>query len=252
MPKPLPWVEPHESLPDPLSALDEPPGLVAAGLDLSTARLEEAYTNGLFPWFNEGQPVLWWSPDPRMVLYTDELHLSHSLRKKLRKIEKRPDNDATGHWTITTDLAFDAVMHGCAQRGTDQVQETWINPAMHEVYRQWHALGVAHSIEVWASGVLIGGLYGVALGRVFFGESMFSRATDGSKVALVYLVRYLQQQSIPLIDCQMQTDHLARLGARPISRKAFLAHVRVAVKQSAPTWPAGQLHLDGTVTPTMV
>ena len=249
MSKSLPWVEPHEKLPDPSSALDEPDGLVAAGLDLSTTRLEEAYSNGLFPWFSEGQPVLWWSPDPRMVLYTDELHLSHSLRKRLRQIEKHSADDTTRHWTITTDLAFDAVMQGCAQRGTDQVQDTWINPAMCEVYRHWHAQGVAHSIEVWASGALIGGLYGVALGRVFFGESMFTRATDASKVALVYLIRYLQQQSVPLIDCQMQTEHLGRLGGRPIPREKFLAHVRVATQQAPLNWPTGQLHFDGTVTP---
>lgn len=246
----LTWVEPHDSLPDPTLALDEPAGLVAAGLDLSTTRLEEAYRNGMFPWFSDGQPVLWWSPDPRMVLYTDEIHISHSLKKKLRQIEKRSADDVARHWTISTDLAFDSVMQGCAQRGTDQAQDTWINPAMFEVYRQWHHLGVAHSIEVWSNGALVGGLYGVALGRVFCGESMFSRATDASKVALVYLARYLQKQSVKLIDCQMQTEHLARLGARPITRDAFLTHVRAASKQATPDWLAGQLAFDGTVTQT--
>lgn len=247
MSRALVWVQPHEQLPDASLALTDPPGLVAAGLDLSTARLQEAYQKGIFPWFSDGQPVLWWSPDPRMVLYTDELHLSHSLKKRLRQIQTKSEGDLTHGWKVTTDLAFESVMRGCAQRGTDIIQDTWINKAMCQVYSDWHLQGSAHSIEVWSNQTLIGGLYGVSLGRMFFGESMFSRSTDASKVALVYLVRFLHQQGVELIDCQMQTKHLASLGAREVTRQTFLEHVKLAVRQGPVHWPAGQLELAETV-----
>lgn len=244
MSRELVWIQSHERLPDASTAMTDPPGLVAAGLDLSTARLQEAYQKGIFPWFSEGQPVLWWSPDPRMVLYTDELHISHSLKKRLRQVQKNVGTESHAGWTVTTDLAFESVMQGCAQRGTDTPQDTWINQAMHQAYSDWHQLGFVHSIEVWHNKALIGGLYGVSLGTMFFGESMFTRATDASKVALVYLVHFLRQQGVKLIDCQMQTAHLERLGAREVSRQSFLEHVQTAVQQTPLRWPAGRIYLD--------
>lgn len=243
MNEPLRWIEANEPLPGASSALTDPPGLVAAGLDLSTERLDEAYRKGIFPWFSDGQPVLWWSPDPRMVLYTDELHLSHSLKKRLRQIERDPLPTIT----VTTDLDFDAVMKGCAQRGTDDSQETWITDVMRQAYHHWHHAGAAHSIEVWFEQTLVGGLYGVCLGRMFFGESMFSRHTDASKIAMVYLVRFLKKQGVTLIDCQMQTDHLARLGAREIERTAFLTHVTQAVTEPGIPWLPGHLNAMGEI-----
>jgi leucyl/phenylalanyl-tRNA--protein transferase len=253
MTHPLPWVQVDEPLPDASLALSEPPGLVAAGLDLSTARLNEAYRKGIFPWFSDGQPVLWWSPDPRMVLYTDELHLSHSLKKRLRQIERSPASQSlkasscsTG-MVVTTDMAFDAVLEGCAQRGTDRPQDTWITSPMADVYRQWHRQGAVHSVEVWSGQQLVGGLYGVCLGHMFFGESMFSRVSDASKIALSYLVRFLSAQGVRLIDCQMQTGHLARLGAREIPRTTFLEHLSKAVTLAPLRWPAGRLTLSGKI-----
>jgi leucyl/phenylalanyl-tRNA---protein transferase len=242
MTHPLPWVQAHEPLPNAACALSDPPGLVAAGLDLSTKRLNEAYRKGIFPWFSDGQPVLWWSPDPRMVLFPNELHLSDSLKKRLRQIERPQANTS-----VTTDLAFDAVLQGCAQRGKDLPQDTWITEPMAQVYRQWHQQGVVHSIEVWSDQQLIGGLYGVCLGRMFFGESMFSRVSDASKIALVYLVQFLKANGVEMIDCQMQTAHLARLGAREIPRSSFLDHVSQAVEQAPLNWPAGRLTLAGNV-----
>lgn len=243
MNEPLRWIEANEPLPDASSALSDPPGLIAAGLDLSTTRLDEAYRKGIFPWFSDGQPVLWWSPDPRMVLYTDELHLSHSLKKRLRQMERTPLSNIT----VTTDLVFDAVMKGCAQRGTDSTQDTWITDVMHQAYRHWHRAGAAHSIEVWSDQTLVGGLYGVCLGRMFFGESMFSRYPDTSKIAMVYLVRFLKANGVSLIDCQMRTDHLARLGAREIDRAAFLTHVTQAVTEQCIPWSPGHLTALGQI-----
>ena len=243
----LRWIKADEPLPDASTALTDPPGLVAAGLDLSTDRLDEAYRKGIFPWFSDGQPVLWWSPDPRMVLYTDELHLSHSLKKRLRQIKRIQTSALQPTITITTDLAFDAVLNGCAQRGTDAAQDTWITDVMQQAYRQWHRLGAVHSIEVWSNQTLVGGLYGVCLGRMFFGESMFSRCPDTSKIAMVYLVRFLKANGVSLIDCQMQTDHLARLGAREIKRTTFLTHVRRAVTEQALPWPRGRLTALGQI-----
>lgn len=247
MNEPLRWINADEPLPDASTALTDPPGLVAAGLDLSTERLDEAYRKGIFPWFSDGQPVLWWSPDPRMVLYTDELHLSQSLKKRLRQIERTQTTASQPTITVTTDLAFDAALTGCAQRGTDADQGTWINNVMQQAYRRWHRLGAVHSVEVWSDQALVGGLYGVCLGRMFFGESMFSRCPDTSKIAMVYLVRFLKANGVTLIDCQMQTDHLARLGAREIGRASFLTHVTRAVSQKALPWPAGRLNAFGQI-----
>ena len=191
-------------------ALSDPNGLLAAGGDLSPQRLLDAYSKGIFPWFNEGEPILWWSPDPRMVLFPDELKISRSLRKTLKK----------DHYQIRTDCSFSQVMHACALPRKGQAG-TWIHPEMIAAYTALHEMGLAHSIETWMDGVLVGGLYGVSLGQVFFGESMFSHVPDASKIAFVHLVKQLQYWEFDLIDCQVKTGHLASLGAREISRAAF-------------------------------
>jgi leucyl/phenylalanyl-tRNA--protein transferase len=211
----IPWLTEHDPFPPVDRAMRDPNGLLAAGADLSPARLLDAYSQGIFPWFGDGDPVLWWSPDPRMVLQVRDLHVSRSLRRTIR----------SRRFTVTADRAFGDVMAGCAgPRVADQ--GTWITRAMQEAYERLSALGYAHSIETWSDGALVGGLYGVALGRVFFGESMFARRTDASKVALVHLARQLDRWGFAAIDCQMSTEHLASLGAREVPRAEFLAHVR--------------------------
>lgn len=191
-------------------ALREPNGLLAAGGDLSAERLLAAYRHGCFPWYQEGQPLLWWSPDPRTVLYPGELHVSRSLRKRLRQ----------ECYTVTFDRAFADVIDGCAGPRS-YTQETWITSHMKTAYLKLHEMSVAHSVEVWREGQLVGGLYGLALGKLFFGESMFSNASDASKVGFVTLVEHLQEWGFQLVDCQMPTPHLASFGARTISRKTF-------------------------------
>lgn len=208
------WIAARRLAPDfpPLDqALAEPDGLLCAGGDLRPERLLAAYRRGIFPWYSEGQPILWWSPDPRLVLYPEAVHVSHSLRRRL----------ARGDFRLTRDQAFDAVVAGCAApRGEEP--GTWISPEMAAAYGRLHRLGHAHSVECWQDGDLAGGLYGVALGRVFFGESMFSRAADASKVALVQLCRWLADWGYALIDCQVHTPHLERLGAVMVARKSFV------------------------------
>lgn len=191
-------------------ALREPNGLLAAGGDLSAERLVAAYRHGCFPWYQEGQPILWWSPDPRTVLFPGELHVSRSLRKRIRQGELR----------VTFDQAFAEVIQGCAEPRS-YAEGTWITPAMQHAYIRLHERGIAHSVEVWRQGVLVGGLYGLAMGRLFFGESMFSRETDASKVGFVQLVERLRDWGFEMIDCQMHTQHLASFGARPIPRSEF-------------------------------
>lgn len=191
-------------------AMREPNGLLAAGGDLSPERLLAAYRHGCFPWYQEGQPLLWWSPDPRTVLYPEELHVSRSLRKTLRQ----------GIFQITFNQAFEAVIEGCAAPRSYS-DGTWITPAMQDAYLQLHQMGIAKSVEVWQDRKLVGGLYGLAMGQLFFGESMFSRVTDASKAGFVTWVEHLRERDFKLIDCQMPTQHLASLGARTISRKAF-------------------------------
>ncbi|MDO9311017.1 MAG: leucyl/phenylalanyl-tRNA--protein transferase [Nitrosomonas sp.] len=198
------------SFPPVENALSEPNGLLAVGGDLSPQRLLEAYSRGIFPWFNEDDPILWWSPDPRMVLFPNELKISRSLRKTLKK----------DHYQIRTDCSFTQVMHACAAPRKGQAG-TWIHPKMVAAYTILHEMGLAHSIETWMDGVLVGGLYGVSLGKVFFGESMFSLVPDASKIAFVHLVKQLQCWEYGLIDCQVKTGHLASLGAREISRVEF-------------------------------
>jgi len=202
----------EDAFPSVDTALREPDGLLAVGGKLSSARLLAAYRQGIFPWYSVGQPVLWWSPDPRCVLFPDRLKVSRSLRKTLRK----------PLFTVTLDQAFEAVIENCAMpRGEDD--GTWITPAIKRSYTMLHQMGIAHSVEVWRHGELVGGLYGVALGRVFFGESMFSRASDASKVGFATLVKQLHRWGYPLIDCQVHSDHLESLGAETIPRKEFIA-----------------------------
>ena len=222
----IPWLEIDTPFPDVSKALTvEAPGLLAAGADLSPARLLQAYRNGIFPWFSEGQPILWWSTDPRMVLYTDQFKISNSLAKTLRKIERsRLDG---GRWDVRFDSAFDDVMRACAAPRRDG-PGTWISDEIIAGYTGLHAMGYAHSAEVWLDGELVGGAYGVCIGRMFYGESMFARVSDASKVALAYLVAFLQRHGVEMVDCQQETGHLASLGAAPIPRSRFLEHVRRA------------------------
>jgi leucyl/phenylalanyl-tRNA--protein transferase len=212
------WLDADDPFPPVEQALVEPNGLLAAGADLSPRRLLDAYARGIFPWFNEEDPVLWWSPDPRMVLFPPELHVSRSLRRVIRSNE----------FVVTADRAFVDVVQGCAAPRANQ-DGTGITADMLAAYSQQAQLGHAHSIEVWRDGSLAGGLYGVALGRVFYGESMFSRRSNASKVALAYVARQLERWKFILIDCQMSTGHLASLGAREIPRAEFVRDVRAGV-----------------------
>lgn len=198
-------------------ALEDPNGLLAVGGDLSAARLLDAYGKGIFPWYSEGEPILWWSPNPRMVLFPDEIHVSRSLKKRLRR----------GGFEVRQDTAFRQVMLACAvtQRG-DEEHGTWITTELLEAYCELHRLGYAHSVETWINGELAGGLYGVRIGRMFYGESMFQRVTDASKIAFVHLVNHLKQEGVGLIDCQMNTAHLASLGAREIPRTEFIRRLK--------------------------
>ncbi len=223
------------SFPPVENALSEPNGLLAVGGDLSPQRLLEAYSKGIFPWFNEDDPILWWSPDPRMVLFPDELKISRSLRKTLKK----------DHYQIRTDCSFTQVMHACAAPRRGQAG-TWIHPKMIAAYTILHEMGLAHSIETWMDGVLIGGLYGVSLGKVFFGESMFSLVPDASKIALVHLVKQLQYWEYGLIDCQVKTGHLASLGAREISRVEFGQKLNTLIIGSKPVnkWNFDRVLID--------
>ena len=209
-------------------ALREPPGLLAAGGDLSPARLLAAYERGVFPWYSAQQPILWWSPDPRMVLFPKEFNCSRSLRKTLRN----------GPYTSRTDSDFTATIKACAaprRSGPDP----WLNADMINSYEQLHRLGFAHSIETYESDRLAGGLYGIQLGRVFFGESMFSLQRDASKVALARLVEECHARDIQLIDCQVASDHLASLGAREVSRSQFVALLqRYARREPSGSWAA--------------
>jgi leucyl/phenylalanyl-tRNA---protein transferase len=219
----IPWLGPTDRFPPLEQALADPDGLLAAGGTLDAARLIDAYRQGIFPWSSDGQPLLWWSPDPRMVLFADEFRVSRSLRKRIRE----------GRLEIRVDTAFDEVMAACAEPRDGQAG-TWITAAMRRAYGDLHRLGYAHSVEAWRDGCLAGGLYGVAIGRVFFGESMFARATDASKVALAHLVAMLREQGVPIIDCQQQTSHLASLGARPIPRAEFAAILLELIHSAAP------------------
>ena len=226
LPHLIPAGAPADVFPPVSRALTEPNGLLALGGDLSPARLRVAYRRGIFPWFSEGQPILWWSPDPRAVLYPGDIRVSRSLRKVLRQ----------ERFEIRVDTAFDAVVQACAAPRASG-DGTWITHDMATAYRRLHREGTAHCVETWQNGVLVGGLYGVALGGVFFGESMFSRVPDASKVALVALAR----MGFRLIDCQVPSEHLARMGAVEIPRTAFLAHLDTWCEVPGPVLaPPGQ------------
>src|SRR5450830_914535 len=220
------WLDVDSPFPDVSKALAQPAGLLAAGAALSPQRLLNASRHGIFPWFSEGQPILWWSTDPRMVLYTDRFVMSDSLKKTLRKIERSRHTD--GHWEVRFDSAFRDVMRACAGPRKDDVG-TWISKDIVVGYCGLHRAGYAHSSEVWLDGKLVGGAYGVSIGQMFYGESMFARVSDASKVALAYLVHFLRLHGVQMIDCQQETPHLASLGAVPISRNDFLTHLRSAV-----------------------
>jgi leucyl/phenylalanyl-tRNA--protein transferase len=220
----IPFLPPGAAFPPVERALRRPDGLLAAGVDLSLDTLVRAYAHGIFPWFNDGDPILWWSPSPRMVLPCAEFHLSRSLRRRLKKRDVR----------VSLDEAFGEVVSACAEP-RDEEGGTWLIPPMQAAYCAMHEAGLAHSVEVWRGERLVGGLYGVALGRMFFGESMVSRESDGSKVALAWLAAQMLDWQMPLIDCQMATEHLASLGARTIPRRQFTALVATLVRQPGPT-----------------
>ncbi|MCE3262263.1 MAG: leucyl/phenylalanyl-tRNA--protein transferase [Pseudoduganella sp.] len=220
----IPWLDANSPFPDVSEALStDAPGLLAAGADLSPARLLAAYQRGIFPWFSEGQPILWWSTDPRMVLRTADFKISESLRKTLKKVAREPER-----WQVRFDSAFEQVMRACAAPRRDG-PGTWISEDIIAGYSGLHRQGYAHSSELWLDGELVGGAYGVSIGTMFYGESMFARVSDGSKVALAYLVHFLRQHGVALIDCQQETGHLASLGARPIPRKDFIAHLQKCI-----------------------
>jgi leucyl/phenylalanyl-tRNA--protein transferase len=224
------WLKADEPLPPVTEALAEPNGLLAAGGDLSVARLVDAYRHGIFPWFSPGQPILWWSPDPRMVLIPRELKVARSLDKVLRN----------RHYEVRADTDFRAVIEGCAEPRPEQ-DGTWISDDMIAAYGALHERGIAPSVETWIDGELAGGLYGVALGRMFYGESMFTRVADASKIALVHLARQLERWQFGMIDCQMHTPHLASLGARQIARADFMRKLRELVNCDGVT---GRWELD--------
>ena len=235
----IPWIDEAAPFPPVDSALRRPNGLLCAGGDLSPERLLAAYRRGIFPWYGEGEPILWWSPDPRMVLFPAEFRRSRSLARSLRR----------GGYTVRLDTAFAEVIHACSLPRPGQ-DGTWITPQMQQAYCRLHTLGHAHSVETWIDGRLAGGLYGVAIGRAFFGESMFTRVTDASKIALAHLARYLERRGFAVIDCQMKTAHLASLGAREIRRSELLRGLAVWTQEGEGPgrWPAEDaMGLFGTI-----
>jgi leucyl/phenylalanyl-tRNA--protein transferase len=227
----IPWLNHSTPFPDVSQALTEAdgaPGLLAAGGDLSPPRLLDAYRHGIFPWFSEGQPILWWSTDPRMVLFVDHLVISHSLKKKLKHVSK--NMRAGGEWDVRFDTAFEQVMHACAAPRKDRLG-TWISEDIVQGYSALHRMGYAHSSELWRNGELVAGAYGISIGHMFYGESMFTKVNDGSKIALVYLVHFLKSNGVTMIDCQQETSHLASLGAAPIPRSEFVERLKEATAQ---------------------
>ena len=238
------WLNPGDPFPALETALTDPNGLLCAGLEITSELVLAAYQRGIFPWYSEGQPVLWWSPDPRMVLRPANFRLHRSLRKSLQHCE----------YEIRVDTSFEAVMRACADPRPEQ-GGTWISEAIIDAYTTLHRAGFAHSVETWMEDELVGGLYGIALGRVFFGESMFVRRTDASKIAFAHLVTQLKRWQFELIDCQQETEHLASLGAAPVSRKEFLqalnqwVHADVRVPRSGP-WKFDADLLADLLSPT--
>lgn len=230
----LPWLDGDTPFPPLEMALRDPNGLLAAGGELSPQRLLDAYRQGIFPWFSADDPVLWWSPDPRMVLVPDQFKLSRSLAKRLRRHD----------FEVSTDTAFRAVMRACAETPRAGQDGTWIVDKIIDAYSALHELGIAHSVECWqpdenGNRRLVGGLYGVCLGRMFYGESMFSHVTDASKFAFAHLVHWLRENAVELIDCQMKTAHLASLGAHEIPRAEFSKRLQHLVAKPGFAWPPG-------------
>ena len=229
----LPWLEPGEAFPAVATAWDasQPaPGLLAAGGTLDVETLHRAYSSGIFPWFSDGQPVLWWSTDPRMVLSTQEFRPHRSLRRTLARFARDPGCE------LRFDTVFDEVIEACAASPRPGQSGTWILPAMVRAYRAFHHAGFAHSVECWIDGQLAGGLYCVAIGRAVFGESMFTRVPDASKTALAGLVAFCRHHGVGTIDCQQNTAHLASLGAREIARADFVAQVAQDTRKPALGW----------------
>lgn len=227
----IPWLMPGTPFPPPSAARRRPNGLLAASSpeELTAERLLQAYQCGIFPWYGEGEPALWWSPDPRMVLLVQDFHVSHSMRKTLRATARH------GALDVCADRAFEAVMRACAAPRPGQ-DGTWISEPIVAAYCALARQGLAHSIELWQDRRLLGGLYGVCLGRMFFGESMFSRRPDASKIALAALVALLHREGVAMIDCQQSTPHLASLGAREIARTRFLERIAAAMKMAPIDW----------------
>ena len=237
----LHWLQ-DDAAPFPPTALalgpdSEAPGLLCVGGRLDAQRLEAAYRHGIFPWYSEGQPVLWWAPDPRMVLSVAAFKLSRSLKKTLARFIRTPGNE------VRFDSAFERVIHACASTPRHGQAGTWILPPLQHAYAAWHRAGRAHSIETWVNGQLVGGLYGVGIGRMFFGESMFSHASDASKISLAALVAFCRANAIGLIDCQQNTEHLASLGAQEIPRADFERHLALTLGEEGPSrWSYDPAH----------
>lgn len=225
----IPWLKNGMPFPPVSQAQSYPNGLLAASEDISAERVLTAYREGIFPWYNVGEPVLWWSPDPRMVLFPHEIKISRSLQKTLSK----------HHYSVRLDTAFREVISACADARAYS-STSWIQPTIEDVYTELHEMGYAHSVETWVDDELVGGLYGMAIGKIFFGESMFMRQSDASKIAFAHLARYLAENDYVAIDCQMSTTHLASLGAREIPRAEFTAMLVNARDISVPIgkWPA--------------
>ncbi|MEF8699856.1 MAG: leucyl/phenylalanyl-tRNA--protein transferase [Candidatus Accumulibacter sp. UW20] len=232
----IPWLDGGAPFPPLERALREPNGLLCAGGDLSAQRLIDAYQRGIFPWYASGEPILWWSPDPRMVLFPGEFRIARSLRRRLR----------AGRFEVRLDSDFLAVMRACAEVPRAAQEGTWITREMLRAYWELHRIGIAHSVETWVEGKLVGGLYGLALGGMFYGESMFSRVSDASKIAAAHLARYLGEEGFGMIDCQMNTAHLASLGAREIDRDVFIARLRALLAQA---WQPGKWPTHGACQP---
>ena len=220
----IPWLGPDTPFPPLSAALDEPNGLLAASRELNPQRLLDAYRHGIFPWYSGDTPVLWWSPNPRMVLFLDEFRVARSLRRRVRQRIVQ----------IRADTSFRAVVEACAMVFRPGQSGTWITPEIVDSYTELHERGYAHSVEAWRNDELVGGLYGVAIGKMFFGESMFAHEPDASKVALVHLVSILRSLGFPMIDCQQETEHLASFGARPIPRDQFADRVSALVNSIEP------------------
>lgn len=226
----IPWLDRADAFPPLELALTEPNGLLCASGDLSPQRILQAYRHGIFPWYAKGEPILWWSPNPRMVLFPREFRISRSLRKTLR------GND----YRIQLDSHFPEVIRACARTPRKGQSGTWITAEMQSAYITLHELGFAHSVETWVNEKLVGGLYGLAIGKMFYGESMFAHETNASKIAIAHLARFLEEQGFGLVDCQMNTQHLASLGAREIPRREFidLLHELTAIAPASGRWPS--------------